>query len=238
MPGTYFISDLHLDSARPAGAHSLRAFLRQIAGAEALYILGDLFESWVGDDDDAPLASATCELLREFASAGPAVFVMHGNRDFLLGEGFCARAGVTLLPEPTVIELCGRRTLLLHGDSLCTGDVDYQAFRRLARTDAWRADMLARPLPERRALAGQLRAMSREAGSRRAGDIVDTTPAAVDATMASHRAEQLIHGHTHRPARHDTPGGPRWVLGDWDPGGWYLRAVGDSMELKYHYYSI
>lgn len=231
MPGTWFISDLHLDPARPAVTRALAAFLDARRDAEALYILGDFFEAWVGDDDDAPLAREVAELLARYSAAGPALYLMRGNRDFLLGEDYCARAGGTLLADPTVIDLYGRRVLLMHGDSLCTADEAYQQFRRMARSSEWQADILARPLAERRALAAQLRGMSQEANSNKAEDIMDVTPAEVDKALKEHGVDCLIHGHTHRPDCHTHAYGERWVLGDWHEHAWVMKAVPGQLEL-------
>lgn len=231
MSGTFFISDLHLDPSRPRVSAALEDFLLAHYDCERLYILGDLFEAWVGDDDDSHLSLATAKMLRGFSAAGPELYIMVGNRDFLLGEAFCAAVGASLLPDPTVIDLYGTPVLLMHGDSLCTGDGEYQAFRRMARDPDWQAELLGRSLEERRALASQLRTMSREANSNKAEDIMDVTPAEVERVMREHRVSQLIHGHTHRPARHTEPGGTRWVLGDWGERGWVLEAGPDRMEL-------
>ncbi|MBN7798342.1 UDP-2,3-diacylglucosamine diphosphatase [Parahaliea mediterranea] len=231
MPGTWFISDLHLDPARPAVTRALAAFLDARRDAEALYILGDFFEAWVGDDDDAPLAREVADLLARYSAAGPALYLMRGNRDFLLGEDYCARAGGTLLADPTVIDLYGRRVLLMHGDSLCTADEAYQQFRRTARSPEWQADILARPLAERRALAAQLRGMSQEANSNKAEDIMDVTPAEVDRVLREHGVDCLIHGHTHRPDHHVHAGGERWVLGDWYEHAWVMKAGPGQLEL-------
>jgi UDP-2,3-diacylglucosamine hydrolase len=233
VPGTLFISDLHLDHSRPGVSAALETFLRANCGCERLFILGDLFEAWIGDDDDTPLTSATSKMLRDFSAAGPQLFIMVGNRDFLLGDRFCEAAGASLLPDPTVIDLHGTPTLLMHGDSLCTEDSEYQAFRRMARDPAWQSELLGRSLEERRALASQLRLMSREANSNKAEDIMDVTPSEVERVMREHRVTQLIHGHTHRPAQHSVPGGTRWVLGDWDEKGWVLEAEPDRIELIY-----
>ena len=232
MSGTFFISDLHLDPSRPRVSAGLATFLRAHYGCERLYILGDLFEAWVGDDDDSPLALATAEMLRNFSAAGPELHIMVGNRDFLLGETFCGAVSASLLPDPTVIELYGTPVLLMHGDSLCTGDGEYQAFREMARDPDWQAELLGRSLEERRALASQLRTMSREANSNKAEDIMDVTPAEVVRVMREHRVTRLIHGHTHRPARHTELGGSRWVLGDWDKRGWTLEAKPGTLELS------
>ncbi len=228
---TYFISDLHLAPERPRVTAALGEFLDQHRDAEALYILGDLFEFWVGDDDDAPIVGEVAHMLQHFSQDGPALYLMHGNRDFLIGERFATRVGATLLDDPTVIELHGNRVLLMHGDSLCTRDTDYLAFRALARSKEWQDEALARPLEERRALAQHLREVSRDAGSRKAEDIMDVTGAEVLAQMEAHDTRTLIHGHTHRPARHEISSGERWVLGDWEASGWYLRASSGEFEL-------
>lgn len=236
MSSTLFISDLHLDAARPELSSALAAFLQRHTHCNALYILGDLFEAWIGDDDDSEPAADTCRLLRRFSDAGPTLYLMHGNRDFLLGEEFAHRAGATLLPDPTVIDLYGERTLLIHGDSLCIADTDYQAFRTQARSDQWQSEVLARSLEERRELATQLRHLSRETSSNKAENIMDVTPQEVDRVMAEHGVNQLIHGHTHRPMRHEHANGTRWVLGDWDQKGWAIEA--DKSEFKLYNFNI
>jgi UDP-2,3-diacylglucosamine hydrolase len=227
-----FISDLHLDPARPATVRALAAFLAGHHRCNRLFILGDLFEAWPGDDDDSPLALEVAGLLRGFRGRGPELFIMHGNRDFLLGAAFCASTGAVLLPDPTVIDLNGEPTLLMHGDSLCTLDADYQQFRRRVRDPGWQAGLLDLPLAERRALAGRLRADSRESNSMKPGDIMDVTPAEVERVMQAHGVRQLIHGHTHRPARHETFGGVRWVLGAWEDRGWAVEASAGTIKLN------
>ncbi|GAB3271862.1 UDP-2,3-diacylglucosamine diphosphatase [Parahaliea aestuarii] len=228
MACTWFISDLHLDPARPAVTRAFGDFLQAHRDADALYILGDFFEAWIGDDDDAPLGQEVAALLADYSAAGPDLYLMQGNRDFLLGEDFARRAGATLIPDPTTIDLYGRPVLLMHGDSLCTGDPEYQQFRALARSPEWQADILARPLAERRALAAQLRNMSSEANSNKAEDIMDVTPEEVDKALTAQGVDCLIHGHTHRPARHRHTAGERWVLGDWHASAVVLKASSDS----------
>ncbi len=232
MSSTCFISDLHLDPARPAVIQALAAFLKRHTHCAKLYILGDLFEAWPGDDDDSAVATGVANMLRDFSAAGPGLYIMRGNRDFLIGEQFCSAAGATLLSDPTVIDLCGEPTLLMHGDSLCTADADYQKFRRTARDPAWQASMMARPLAERRALAVSLRAMSTEANSLKSEDIMDVSPPEVARQMRAHGVRQLIHGHTHRPARHETDTGLRWVLGAWEEQGWVLEAGVTGLKLS------
>lgn len=231
MPTTYFISDLHLEATRPGTVRALRRFLLEHQDCEALYILGDLFEVWIGDDDDSQLGREVAEMLQRFSAAGPRLYLMQGNRDFLLGKQFCQRVGGRLLRDPSVVNLYGEPTLLLHGDSLCTRDIEYQAFRKTTRTRAWQAELLARPLEERRNLARELRNRSREANSNKAEDIMDVTLEDVGRALLDHEVRQLIHGHTHRPARHEHAAGTRWVLGDWDQKGWCLEVKPDRIAL-------
>ena len=229
---TYFISDLHLDASRPHITAALATFLDRIAGCDALYILGDLFEAWVGDDDDAPMAIETQSLLRCFADSGAALYLLHGNRDFLIQSRFAARTGATLLGDPSRIDLYGTPTLLLHGDTLCSADTDYQAYRQQARDADWQAEVMARPLHERRVLAGDLRRASKEALSRKPEDIGDVCTDTVRSVAAEHAVGRMIHGHTHRPARHEETFGERWVLGDWDTQGWSLEASPAGLSLQ------
>jgi UDP-2,3-diacylglucosamine hydrolase len=237
---TLFISDLHLDSERPAITRLLLKFLEQPARqAEALYILGDLFEAWIGDDDDAELGQTVATALRALTDSGVPAYFLHGNRDFLLGQRFAVASGVQLLPESKVIELAGEPVLLLHGDTICIDDVEYQAFRAQVRHPAWQEQILALPLAQRRVLAGQLRETSRQAAQQKAADITDVNLAEVDRVMRAHGVQHLIHGHTHRSAIHEwrLEGQParRAVLGDWqeqqgsvlrcDAHGWRLETL-------------
>ncbi|MEH6581658.1 MAG: UDP-2,3-diacylglucosamine diphosphatase [Halioglobus sp.] len=231
MSYSVFISDLHLDSSRPDISRALAVFLDQNRAADSLYILGDIFEAWLGDDDDSPLAREIAELLKSFSSGGCALYLMQGNRDFLLGRDFCQSVGAHLLSDPTVIDLYGEPTLLMHGDSLCTEDSEYQAFRKIARDPQWQAEMLNQSLEERRALAKQLRAMSKDSNSNKAEDIMDVAQDEVSKQMQLHQTRQLVHGHTHRPARHESDSGTRWVLGDWDTKGWAIKADTDGLKL-------
>ncbi len=232
---TLFISDLHLDATRPQVTEGFLRFLAdRAADADALYILGDLFEAWVGDDDDAEPGPTVA---RALATLDIPVFFVHGNRDFLLGAAFADRAGVRLLDEETVIDLPGGPTLIMHGDHLCTDDVDYQAFRQKARNPAWQAQILALPLPQRRVMAAQLREMSREATGQKAEDITDVNPAAVLEAFQRHGVKRMIHGHTHRPAIHEVPlpgGGSaqRIVLGDWFDQGSVLVCGNEGVRLE------
>ena len=228
---TYFISDLHLDAARPGVTNALENFLTARQNADALYILGDLFEYWIGDDDDSPLVKRVASMLRDFSESGPKLYLMHGNRDFLIGERFAARIEAELLDDPTVIEAQGQRLLLMHGDSLCTRDEDYQDFRKMARSAEWQESVLAQSLEARREMATHLRKVSKDAGSRKADDIMDVTEREVDREMREHHCNTLIHGHTHRPARHEHSAGTRWVLGDWEKTGWFIELKGGELSL-------
>ena len=231
MSATYLISDLHLESTRPATVRALRRFLLDHQDCDALYILGDLFEVWIGDDDDSPLAREVTEMLHRFTAAGPKLYLLPGNRDFLLGRDFCKAVGGKLLRDPRVVNLYGTPTLLLHGDSLCTRDTEYQAFRKTTRSAAWQNELLARSLDERRSLARELRNRSREANSNKAEDIMDVTPSEVERAFLDHEVQCMVHGHTHRPARHEHAAGVRWVLGDWDQKGWYVKADPEGCSL-------
>lgn len=229
---TLFISDLHLDSSRPAIARAFLSFLEEHAGqVKALYILGDFFETWIGDDDDDPFHTDIIARLRVFTRQTPC-FIMHGNRDFLIGEQFCELTGCQLLDDPVSVDLYGKQVLLMHGDTLCTEDVDYLAFRKQVRDPAWQQDFLGKPLAERRAIAQHLREASQQAAKTKAVEIMDVTPAEVERVMANAGIELLIHGHTHRPNIHDNAQGKRIVLGDWDKQGWVLRCHGaDDFSL-------
>lgn len=229
---SYFISDLHLDAARPQVTAALEDFLNARTDAHALYILGDLFEAWIGDDDDSELAAHVAQLLAQYQAAGPKLYLMHGNRDFLIGERFAARVGAQILDDPTVIDLNGERVLLMHGDSLCTRDVEYQEFRVRCRSPEWQRPLLDAPLEARRQIAQQLRQASKDAGSRKADDIMDVTESEVARVMREHDCRVLIHGHTHRPARHDMDVGTRWVLGDWEHLGWFIETTQDGIALE------
>lgn len=229
MPRTLLISDLHLAEDRPATTERFARFLADVAtGADALYILGDLFEYWVGDDGlvlDFPARIAG--LLRPVARAVPTCF-MHGNRDFMVAQEFGSDTGIRLIGDPTVIDLYGERALLMHGDTLCTGDQAYLAFRAQVRNPAWQAAALAKPLAERIAIARSMRSQSEDAKEGKGETIMDVSPDAVEAAFAASGCRLLVHGHTHRPARHEHHVGGRlcvrWVLPDWYGPGGYLEA--------------
>lgn len=228
---TLFISDLHLDDRRPAALEWLAAFLQGPAvGADALYILGDLFEYWIGDDAVPPAARDLANALAALSAAGTATYFMHGNRDFLVGEEYARSAGLTLLPESVVVDLYGAPTLLLHGDTLCTDDIAYQAVRRQVRDPQWQAQVLALPVPRRLEMARD----ARDASARHTGtasmEIMDVNEQAVREAFLQHHVRRMIHGHTHRPAvhRHDLGGGvngERIVLADWYDRASYLEVT-------------
>lgn len=223
------ISDLHLEEERP---DITRAFLHFLATrarqAEALYILGDFFEVWIGDDAMTPFQRSIADALRALSEGGTRIYLMHGNRDFMLGKGFCRAAGCTLLADPSVVELGGERVLLMHGDSLCTRDEGYMRLRRLLRNPLSLLILRNLPLSTRKKLARKLRSESRTQTRMKAADIIDVTPELIPRVLAEHGVRTLIHGHTHRPATHqlevDGRPGRRIVLGDWDQQGWALQV--------------
>ena len=223
------ISDLHLEQERP---DITRAFLHFLASrarqADALYILGDFFEVWIGDDAISPFQREIAQALRELSEAGTRVYLMHGNRDFLIGKRFCREAGATLLPDPCLVEMGSERVLLMHGDSLCTLDVGYMKLRRWLRNPISLFILRNLPLSTRHKLARKLRSESRAHTRMKASEIVDVTPDEVLRVMTEQGVRTLIHGHTHRPATHalQINGQParRIVLGDWDKQGWALQV--------------
>ena len=224
MP-SLFISDLHLQQARPDITRALEQFLTSTAlQADRLYILGDLFEVWIGDDDRSDFNEHICSLLKRFTDTGRELLIIVGNRDFLLGESFAERCGAKLLPDLYSQDLHGIPTLLMHGDSLCTRDQAYMEFRQQSRSPQWQQQLLSQPLEARRQFAKQARTESQSANQMKAADIMDVTPAEVDRKMAQYQARLLIHGHTHRPARHKVAAGERIVLGDWDSHIWWLEV--------------
>jgi UDP-2,3-diacylglucosamine hydrolase len=242
---TLFISDLHLDPTRPAITELFGRFVRREAkSAEALYILGDLFEAWVGDDDPSEVGSFVAAALQELAVAGVPVYFIRGNRDFLLGNEYAQRAGLRVLPDPAVVMLYGKSVLLMHGDLLCTDDSAYQVFRAETRNPAWQAHFLAQPLEARLAFAAQARAASQahQAKLREGGNdvrfetVTDVAPATVEATFARYGIDRMIHGHTHRPRVHELQVNHRQceriVLGDWYEQGSVLRVDAGGYRLE------
>ncbi len=216
---TLFISDLHLSQERPQKTALFHEFLAAARGCDGLYILGDLFEVWLGDDDDTPPNREVLSALRDFSDGGTPLWVMRGNRDLLLNDGFHDSTGAALLPDPQRIDLYGEPTLLMHGDLLCTRDRDYQAFRSMAHEPHFQAGFLARPLAERRTIAAGFREYSVTAMQDKPAEIMDVEDGAVVTRMREAGVRRLIHGHTHRPGVHEfeLDGAPvrRTVLGDW-----------------------
>jgi len=233
-----FASDLHLSDGDPKTVEAFLAFLHGPARhATALYLLGDLFEYWAGDDDDDALTQEIAGELKQLADHGVAIYLMHGNRDFLLGKDYAHRAGATLLPDPTVIDAYGRPLLLSHGDQLCTDDAPYQQFRQMVRQPAWQAAFLARPLAERKAEIARIRAASEAAKQVKTSEIMDVNSYAVGRLLASYPGAHLVHGHTHRPAHHQHEVQhalrQRWVLPDWYAGvGGYLEAGENGLTYR------
>jgi UDP-2,3-diacylglucosamine hydrolase len=232
-----FISDLHLTEERPEANERFIAFVEDKARfADALYILGDFFEYWIGDDDLVePFNAVIAGLLQDLSRRGVHVYLMHGNRDFLIGERFCAATGARLLDDPTVSEIEGVKTLLMHGDTLCTDDLEYQAWRRKARSPEFQAEFLAKPLAERRRAVFGMREKSKQVVQEKTAQIMDVNDDAVRQALRRHGVCRLIHGHTHRPGRHalDVDGQrcERWVLPDWYGRGGYVEVAGDSPRL-------
>ena len=233
---TYFISDLHLSGERPDIIKLFREFLHgQAAQAEALYILGDLFEVWIGDDAVPSDMEPIIADLAALTASGVPVFVMAGNRDFLMGKEFERSSGCTLLTDPTAVDLYGTPTLLMHGDTLCTDDVDYQKFRTQVRDPAWQSDFLSKPVEERLAISKHARQESTKRTKEKPEDIMDVNSGVVEETFHQHRIFQIIHGHTHRPAIHefvvDNKPVKRIVLGDWYTQASMLKVDADGYQL-------
>lgn len=235
---TLFISDLHLDAERPEITELFGEFIeREASKAKALYILGDLFEAWVGDDDPSDAGTFVAERLKTLSDSGVQVYFIRGNRDFLLGNDYARRTGMTILPDPAVILLHGTPTLIGHGDLLCTDDVAYQQFRSQTRDPRWQAQFLAQPLAARLAFAVQARAASKARfgelqASGMSETITDVSVETVASTFSRYGIRRMIHGHTHRPAIHDEADGcMRIVLGDWYTQGSVLRVDANGFAL-------
>jgi len=233
---TLFIADLHLSGERPNIVHLFRAFLKKEARqADALYILGDLFEAWLGDDAVPADMADVLHDLDTLTKTGIPVYVMVGNRDFLLGATFEKMTGCTLLPDPSIINLYGTNTLLMHGDTLCTDDVDYQAIRKQIRSPQWRQAILAKPIEERMKIAREARTESRARTREKSDEIMDVNAQAVASAFRTHGVTRLIHGHTHRPAMHENTINEqtvtRIVLGDWYNKPSVLQITADTIKL-------
>ena len=225
---TYFISDLHLNLHSPRLVQGFCRFLEQLEDAESLYILGDFFDAWIGDDFETPLSQTIANSLLALSQSGCRIVIMHGNRDFLLGQAYCQRCGAELLEEGSLIALGDQTILLLHGDSLCTDDAQYQTLRTLLRNPQWQQGILAKSIEERLQIAKQARMDSSEANAAKSQDIMDVNQTAVQQGLDQAGVLTLIHGHTHRPYdhcwSHDDKQYRRLVLGDWsETHGWMIR---------------
>jgi UDP-2,3-diacylglucosamine hydrolase len=227
-----FISDLHLSPERPAITRAFFDFLNsKAASASALYILGDLVEAWIGDDDPSDLSRHLIDHLRIYSDSGRKLYFQHGNRDFLIGKRFARETGATLLNDYHQIKDQGTSILLCHGDTLCTDDSDYQKFRRRVRNPVNKWLLRHLPLSKRQAIAERWRNKSMEANTNKASNIMDVNPEAVDQIMGQYDCDLLIHGHTHRPGTHDLGEKSRMVLGDWHAQGWYIELHQGKAEL-------
>jgi UDP-2,3-diacylglucosamine hydrolase len=232
MSTAYFISDLHLTTQDPDTLGAFQHFIQSEAiGIDALYILGDLFEAWIGDDDSSACSATVAKTLQGLKQRGTKIYYLRGNRDFLLGEDYAEQCGMTILPDPSVIELGGKPVLLTHGDLLCTDDKAYQRFRSIVQ-QAWLQKLfLALPLSWRQKVAGFLRGKSKAAGPKKSAAMMDVNTAAVQAMMREHTVDLMIHGHTHRPAEHTHEAGKRYVLGAWDEKRAVLKYEDGAFDL-------
>lgn len=245
---TYFISDLHLQASQPKLSNGFYRFVEEtITDAVNLYILGDFFDAWIGDDEDDEFYLNVMSKLKSYTDGGLKIYFMHGNRDFLVGKAFAEKTGITLLTDPTDIQIAGKKVRLMHGDSLCTTDTDYMQFRAQVRNPQWQQHILSLPLEQRRVMAAQLRAQSQSMNSNKAEDIMDVNPVDVIAQFEENGAQRtqndaesgidiLLHGHTHRPACHPigSSNKKRIVLGDWGESMHYARADQTSITLIKH----
>ena len=236
MPHTLLISDLHLCVKQSRSTEAFLHFMQHTAhGAEALYVLGDLFDSWAGDDElDDPFHQQTTGALRTLAASGTQLFIMHGNRDFLMADKLAAACRATLLPDPTLVNLYGTPTLLTHGDALCTDDANYQGYRSMVHEPGWQQQFLSQPLTQRKAFIGQVRAYSENEKQHKNSSLMEVNDAAVSDLLREHNYPRLIHGHTHRPMRivHHLDGHTceRWVLGDWHETGGAMLCSPEGCE--------
>ena len=228
-----FISDIHLSKDNPHLTDAFKTFL--IESKEVcthLFILGDLFEIWIGDDDDNSFHQEIKTALSEFTSNGPQTFFMHGNRDFLIGKTFANEVGVSILSDPYTLNINGLNVILSHGDFLCTDDVDYMDFRNRVRSEEWQKDFLSKSIGERNEIANSLRSSSKDATSEKSLEITDVNLEAINDFIQKNQPDIFIHGHTHRPKIHQDDLFKRVVLGDWDKSGWCLSITENNLDLK------
>ena len=231
-----FISDLHLHEGRQDLKRAFFSFLEEkVTKADKLYILGDLFETWIGDDDNSPFVAEVIDALQK-ANDSTDIFFMHGNRDFLLGKDFSSLTGMQIITDPSYEKMFNQPVLLMHGDLLCVDDVDYLEFRNTSRTPQWKDDFLSKSLSERKEIAQNLREISKQATGKKREEIMDVSQEEVIKVIKEHSVSLLIHGHTHRPNTHeiatDNLSAKRIVLGDWDKYGWYIWMDSNSCELR------
>ena len=228
-----FISDIHLSENNPHLTNAFKKFLNESKEAcTHLFILGDLFEIWIGDDDDNPFIQDIKQALINFTSDGPETFLMHGNRDFLIGETFANEVGISILSDPHTLNINGMKTILSHGDFLCTDDADYIEFRNEVRSKEWQKNFLSKSIDERNEIANSLRSDSKDATSEKSLEITDANLETVNNFIQENNPDIFIHGHTHRPKIHQHNLTKRVVLGDWDKYGWYLSIEENSLNLK------
>ncbi len=228
-----FISDIHLSDNNSELTNAFKKFLNESKEiCTHLFILGDLFEVWIGDDDNSPYHQEIKKELLNFTTNGPKTFFMHGNRDFLIGQSFADETGIEILTDPHTININGLETILSHGDFLCTDDVDYINFRNMVRSDKWKHDFLSKDLDERNAIANSLRNESKNATSEKSLEITDVNLETLNTFLEENNPDIFIHGHTHRPAIHNEESSVRIVLGDWDEYGWYLTIDEKDYNLE------
>ena len=228
-----FISDIHLSEKNPYLTDAFKLFLNESKKTcSHLFILGDLFEIWIGDDDDSSFIQDIKKVLIDFTSDGPETFLMHGNRDFLIGEAFANEVGISLLSDPYTLDINGMKTILSHGDFLCTDDAEYIEFRNKVRSKAWQKDFLSRTIEERNEIANSLRSDSRDATSEKPLEITDANLETVNNFIQENKPDIFIHGHTHRPKIHQHEKAKRIVLGDWNKAGWFISINGNEPILK------
>ncbi|MBQ0729468.1 MAG: UDP-2,3-diacylglucosamine diphosphatase [Oleispira antarctica] len=233
----YFISDLHLEPAQKAITDGFLSFLDSLKGAEELYILGDFFEVWIGDDYSNEYIELINQALQQCSARGTKIYFMHGNRDFLVGQAWCDNAHCELLDESKLITLGDESILLIHGDSLCTDDVEYMKARVMLRNPQWQEQLLAKSIPERIEFAKQVRNESKESQKGKSYEIMDVNQEAVDKALSEANCATLIHGHTHRPNIHhwefEGEARTRYVLGDWGDKGWFIKwQAGEELKLE------
>ena len=228
-----FISDIHLSENNPHLTNAFKTFLNESKeSCTHLFILGDLFEIWIGDDDDNSFIQDIKKALTDFTFDGPETFLMHGNRDFLIGEAFAGQVGISIISDPYTLNINGMKAILSHGDFLCTDDADYIEFRNKVRSEVWKKDFLSKSIDKRNEIANLLRSDSKDATSEKSLEITDANLETVNNFIQKNKPDIFIHGHTHRPKIHVHNFSKRIVLGDWGKSGWYFSVDGKDLNLK------